>query len=292
VRKFGVWLSLLLGTVSPAGAQVTAEVTLDQDQFLPGETLVAAVRITNRSGQALHLGAEPDWLSFSVESRDGAVVAKLGDVPVVGKFDLESSQRATKRADLAPYFSLEQPGRYAITATIRIKAWDVEITSRPKVFHIIEGTKLWEQEIGIPKTAEGSNATPEVRKYTLQEANYLKGELRLYLRVTDESGEKGFRTTPIGTLLSFSHPEAQVDKLSNLHVLYQSGAQSFTYNVFSTEGDLVTRQTYDYVQTHPRLQADAEGKVSVVGGVRRVTPKDRPVPKTDAPKDEVQTPKP
>ena len=77
MRKFGVWLSLLLGTVSPAGAQVTAEVTLDQDQFLPGETLVAAVRITNRSGQALHLGAEPDWLSFSVESRDGAVVAKL-----------------------------------------------------------------------------------------------------------------------------------------------------------------------------------------------------------------------
>ena len=292
MRKYGVWLSLALAAVAPAWAQVTTEVTLDQDQFLAGETLLAAVRITNRSGQTLHLGAEQDWLSFSVESRDDAVVAKLGEVPVAGKFDLDSSQKATKRVDLAPYFSLGQPGRYAVTATVRIKAWDAEITSRPKEFHIIEGTKLWEQEIGIPRTGEGSNATPEVRKYTLQEANYLRGELRLYLRVTDGSGEKIFRTCAIGTLLSFSRPEAQVDKLSNLHVLYQSGAQAFSYNVFNTEGDLVTRQTYDYIQTHPRLQADAEGKISVVGGVRRVTTKDRPVPKAAAPGDEVETPKP
>src|SRR5207249_11768589 len=70
-----------------------------QDQFLPGETLPAAVRISNRSGQTLRLGAEEDWLTFSVEARESAVVAKIGEVPVRGEFVVESSQRATKHVD-------------------------------------------------------------------------------------------------------------------------------------------------------------------------------------------------
>src|SRR5439155_9511751 len=140
---------------------------------------------------------------FSVEARESAVVAKIGEVPVRGEFVVESSQRATKHVDLAPYFALAQPGRYAIIATVRIKDWDHEITSSPKNFYVIEGTKLWEQEFGVPISAGPINAAPEVRKYILQQANYLKGELRLYLRVTDRSGAKVFRAVPIGPLLNF-----------------------------------------------------------------------------------------
>jgi len=73
--------------------------------------LVAAVRITNRSGQKLHFGADEDWLAFGVESRSGSIVAKLGDPPVAGEFDLDSSKVAIRRVDLAPYFTMSQPGR-------------------------------------------------------------------------------------------------------------------------------------------------------------------------------------
>ena len=48
-------------------------------------------------------------------------------------------------------------------------------------------------------------------------------ELRLYLRVTDDSGGKVFRTVPIGQLLSLSRPQAQVDKHSNLRAIDWSG---------------------------------------------------------------------
>ena len=50
-----------------ASAQVTVDVLLDQEQYLPNEAMPVAVRITNRSGQPLHLGAEADWLTFSVQ---------------------------------------------------------------------------------------------------------------------------------------------------------------------------------------------------------------------------------
>ena len=277
MRKFASCLTLLLVLTSPVWAQVTAEVLLEQDQFLPGEALPVAVRIVNRSGQTLNLGAEADWLTFGIETREGAVVAKTAEVPVIGKFSLQSSQRGTKRVDVAPYFALSRAGRYLIDATVKIKNWDQEITTRPKEFNIIEGTKLWEQVVGVPKTASATGE-PELRHYTLQQANYLKKELRLYLRVTDETGGRILKATPVGPLFSFSRPVAEVDKESDLHLLYQNGPQSYSYTVYDTEGELSLRQTYDYVKTRPRLQADGTGKIVVLGGERRVTAKDFPPP--------------
>ena len=70
--------------VSRVSAQVDVELSLDQEQFLPSESVPLTVKITNRSGQQLHLDVEPDWLTFSVESTDGFVVIKNAEVPVAG----------------------------------------------------------------------------------------------------------------------------------------------------------------------------------------------------------------
>ncbi len=267
---------------------MTVDVALDQDQFLPGEALPAAVRITNHSGQTLRLGDDPDWLTFSVESRDGFIVIKTGEVPVLGGFTLESSKRATKRVDLTPFFNLTRPGRYTIIATVHIKEWDGQITSSPKGFDIINGAKLWSQEFGVPATT--TNQTPEVRKYILQEANYLRTQLKLYLRVTDATESKVFKVFPIGPMVSFGQPEPQLDKLSNLHVLYQDGPRSYNYIVINPDGEMTVRQTYDYVNSRPRLQANDEGKITVIGGMRRLTSSD--VPQSKVSTENAQRPKP
>ena len=272
-------LAFLSASLASVSAQVTVEVTQDQQQYLEGESLPVSVRVTNRSGQPLHLGAEADWLTLSIESRDGAAVSRNGAPPVVGQFLLESSKVGIKRLDLAPYFSLTQPGRYVIVATVHIKDWDRDISSPPAPFDIIEGAKLWEQEVGVPQA--GGSGSPEVRKYILQQANYIRGHLRLYLRVTDSYG-KAVRVVPIGPMVSFGRPEPpQVDKDSNLHVLYQNGPYAFSYTVFTPNGDLVVRQVYDYVNSRPRLIATDDGEISVKGGVRHLTANDVPPPKSD-----------
>lgn len=210
MKCISLWFLFLL-TALQAPAQVTVEVTQDQDQFLPGEAITAAVRITNRSGQTLRLGVEDNWLTFSVESRDREIIPKTGDVPVAGEVLLPSSKVLIKRVDLAPYFSATIPGGYSVTATVRIKGWNREITSQPRKFNVIEGAKLWEQEVGVPQPPGATNSTPEVRKYVLQQARYLRDQLRLYLRLTDASGSKVFRVFPIGPLVSFGRPDPQVD---------------------------------------------------------------------------------
>lgn len=279
MRILAFSLGLLTLSLAPLSAQVTVEVVQDQDQFLPGESLHTAVRITNRSGQPLRLGTDNDWLSFAIESRDtGSVTSlpRLGDIPVKGEFTLESSQIATKRVDLAPYFALTRSGRYNLIATVHIKEWDRDVTSEPKTFYIIEGTKLWEQYFGVPTPAGATNTAPEVRRYVLQEANYLKGELRLYLRLTDASGEKPLRVVAVGPLVSVSRPQPLLDRFSNLHLLYQNGARSFSYTTFDPDGKLLLRQTYDYLGARPRLHTDENGIISVQGGVRRFTARDVP----------------
>src|SRR6185369_10135809 len=130
-----------------------------------------------------------------------------------------SSKVATKRVDLAPYFSLTKPGRYKVTATVRIKGWEQEFASKPKTFEVVTGTKLWEQEFGVPPAANAPNAALEVRKYVLQQANYLK-QLRLYVRLTDATDSKTLHVFAVGPIVSVSRPQPQLDKSSNLHLLW------------------------------------------------------------------------
>jgi len=277
MNKIGLGLIFLVAWAGPLRAQVKVEVTQEQHQFLPGEPLEIAVRITNRSGQALHLGAEGDWLSFTINSKDNVVVPKNSDPPVAGEFVLESSKVAIKRLDLAPCFTLTQPGRYEIIATVYITDWKRELTSAPKPFDLIEGTKLWEQEVGVPGV---TNATPDIRRYVLQQATYLRGQMRLYVRITDGAGvtQKIF---PVGPMTSFSRPEPQVDRLSNLHLIYQDGPHSFLYTICNLNGEVTTRQTFDYVDSRPRLSINQLGDIAVLGGVRRVAANDVPPPKDD-----------
>src|SRR5437764_12327824 len=106
MKSFPFVLGFLLASAFWAAAQVTVELVLDQEQFLLNESLPVKVRITNRSGQTLHLGQEKDWLTFTIESKDGALVAPVGEVPVAGEQSIESSMVANRRVDLMPYYDL------------------------------------------------------------------------------------------------------------------------------------------------------------------------------------------
>jgi hypothetical protein len=121
-----------------------------------------------------------------------------------------------------------------------------------------------------------TNRPPEVRKYTLEEANYLHSQLRMYVQVSDESGATIFKVRAIGPMVSFSQPEAQLDRSSNLHVLYQSGAANFLYSVINPNGDIVRQEVYDYLNVRPRLRVGDDGNITVYGGVRRVKPQEIP----------------
>jgi hypothetical protein len=279
MKNTGLWLAAWLASAMALAAQpVKVEVLLDQGEFIVGESIPVAVRIVNHSGQTIHFGKE-DWINYSVESADGFVVLKTGESPMAHDFDVETSKMATQHSDLQPYFSITKGGHYTVTATVKIKDWEVELASDPVSFDIIRGTKMWEQEFGLPKPVGAPQGEPEVRKYSLQRATYLR-HMRLYLRVTDPSEAKIFKVIPLGPIVSFANPRTQLDSKNNLHLLYEDGARSFSYTVTDPDGDMLVRQTYYYTDTAPRLTLDDSGNFVVVGGVRRPSSTDLPAPQT------------
>jgi hypothetical protein len=269
-------LGLMLLGFSRASAQVDLELSLDQNEFLPSEALPLAVKITNRSGQQLHLGAEADWLTFNVEADKSFVAIKNAEVPVIGAFDLENSEQAIKKVDLQPYFAMTTPGHYKVTATLRIKDWGAQIASAPKSFDVVTGAKLWSQDFGVPS---GTNGAPEVRKYTLEQANYLKEQLRLYVQVSDAAEALVYKVATLGPMVSFSHPEALVDRQGRLNVLWQTGAQGFSYAIVNPDGSVALLDYYENFFSRPRLTVNEDGDVGVKGGTRRPKPTEVPVVK-------------
>ena len=180
----------------------------------------------------------------------------------------------TKRVDLQPYFTMTRPGQYKVIATLRVKDLAAETASQPKTFDIISGAKLWSQDFGVPAT----NGAPEMRKYSLEQASYFNNAMRLFVQVGDVTDSRVYKTTQLGQTTSFSRPEAQVDRKSILHVLWQSGAQGFSYCQVDPNGVVVLRETYDDVDSRPRLGVSDTGDMQVVGGVKRAKPVDSSAP--------------
>ena len=262
----------------------------DQDQFLPGEAIPVTARIINRSGQTVKFSHDQRWLKFSIQSKDSYVALKKGEPSVDEDFTLQSSERADVRLNLAPYFQLEKTGHYQMTATVSVPEWKRQIKSEPKGFEVIKGARVWEQEFGVPKRPGDTNSAPEMRLYGLQQANYLRGRLVLYAQVTDTAGKVN-TVQPIGPMISFGQPEAKVDKMSNLHVLYQIGPRVFSYTIVNPDCEIIVRQTYDYTSL-PHMVADADGNITVEGGSRRISRDDFPSPKSSAGNDVTAPPNP
>jgi hypothetical protein len=261
-------LALAAGRVS---AQVELELSIGQEQFLRDEPVPVKVRITNLSGQTLHLGEGADWINFTVDVPGRGPVERVVTTVTPSPFDLESAHAATREFNLQPGFDIATPGRYTVSATLRIRQWDKDLSAKAKGFEVVRGAKLWEQEVGLP----GNAGAPEVRRFILQQANYRR-QLKLYARVSNDTDTYAHQVIPLGPLVAFGRPEAQVDEDSNLHVLFQTGPRAFQYSKLSPSGTLSLRQTYDAGEKRPTLRLSEAGRILVAHGIRRPTQDDIP----------------
>ncbi len=260
-------LLLLLACLFPATlfAQVEVKLKLEQDTFLPGETLNVKLHIGNFSGRKLVFGKDPQWIKFHVEAIEGSVVSQLAEVPEYGSFPLESSTGGDLRFDLQPVFDLSRPGRYRLTATVATPERE-DVLSSAVIFEVIRGSRLWDKEFGLPGTGE-----PERRKYLLQQANHLR-EVRLYVRVTDATESTTFKVIPIGRMISFAKPDQVIDRKACLHLITQMSSDSYVYLVIDPDGTVLKREVYTMTERRPKIRMNDVGEVSVIGGQRRDAP--------------------
>ena len=273
---------LLAVFAAGAHAQVKMTVEMGKKRFLPRESMLIQLKIVNFSGQTLVFGEDDHWLQFRIQTETGEEITPIADPPLVkGRFTVESSIRATKEIDIAPYYALEQAGRYTLTAKVAIRQWGKQFDTKPVKFDVTNGTVLWEQAFGLPLRKGDPPGQPrQIRRYVLQQAKRLKA-MSLYARVDDGPGGKVHRVMPVCTMVSFNLPKAQVDPRGNLHVLCQSGGKEYNYSVIDPAGQLKVRRHYLITTTRPRLNF-RDGAIIVVGGFKLTRPDDLPPAKKDS----------
>jgi hypothetical protein len=285
------YLLAALWLVAPAAllAQMRVELSFEQETYLPHEPMHAVVRLYNTSGRTLQLGTDDQWLSFTVENADGKIVRQIKAPDVKGEFALPSGSRARKMVNLAEAYEMVRFGRYYVTAIVKVADWGDEMFSspQPRPVGIATGSTLWKSTFGLPDENGGQ---PELRKFHLVQANHRK-KLSLYARITDDAEAESYYLETLGQLVTFSKPEPQLDRWSNLHVFYQDSARSFKYFVISPLGFMLTRQTWEMADSRPALSVNSEGRISVTGGVRRISATDLPPPELLSER-KVQDPKP
>lgn len=277
MRFLPVFLASFIAASAALGQGVTVDVSFDQEYYLAHESLIAKVRIVNFSGRTLRFGQDTEWISFNIEGEKHFVVRRLSPILVDGEFELQSAQAATKHINIAPFFDLSRAGHYRITATLSVRDLKLNIDSPPAGFDIMSGSKLWEHDFGLPP--QDPSDTLEVRRYALIQTIHQR-HLKLYIRVSNSTESKIYKVFPVGPMVSFSKPEPQLDKYSNLHILYQTGARSFNYTVVNPDALIICRETYDYTESRPHLKADGDGRLHVQGGIRRASASDLPPPST------------
>lgn len=271
----------LLGGKTGVGVRspVSLELKLAQDRFLPRETMELEILVRNQSGQPLTLRPEDDWLDVTVTTvlngqGEGSLVTRLKPVIIAESFTVNNTLSAKAVVDIAPCFELTRPGRFKVFASMKYSGARPPFVSQPVIFEVVPGSKIWEQEFGW--RAAGAGAVDEVRKYTLQQLTSTQHRLQFYVSVTD-SEDNILRQISLGRANAADRPQTRLDRLSNLHVLHQTGPRWFTHTVISPNGEVRIRATYeasDPTRARPGLKTDDDGLVSVTSAVRVARPDD------------------
>ncbi|MBO4544476.1 MAG: hypothetical protein J5773_01680, partial [Verrucomicrobia bacterium] len=151
--KLKVFLfTLFLAAAQAVMAQVSVNVTLDQDIYLSGESVIATVEITNLTGQSLKLGTQPNWLEFHIESKSETkpYVNRLGEMDMSGEFNLGASMSAKRSIDILPYFEILKSGLYTLSAIIHIDGWEGDFNSPVVSFNVFNGVEVLTFDVGVP----------------------------------------------------------------------------------------------------------------------------------------------
>ena len=104
----------------------------------------------------------------------------------------------------------------------------------------------------------------------------MDGKITVGEWLTYAADDRTLRLIPIGSFFPYSQPDVKLDRFNNLHVLHQTDAKAFTYCVIDTQGMIVERQTYQYVDRRPVLREVSGGGVDVAGGARVLSTNDLP----------------
>ena len=262
-------LALLCVAAPSVHAQINVSLEIPRRLFICYEPIIATVKITNLTGRDLTLAdAEPNkWFSFEILNSTGDPVPPIAPNYHLQPLTIPMGQTVRRKVNLVNLYPVTDYGVYHIKAVVYFPQMDKFFTSDPVPIEVTEGQLLWSQKVGIP---DGQANAGQYRTFSL--LSFRHEDNILYVRIEDEGAGVVYGTYPLGRLIDGYPPEAQVDLLSQLHILQMIQPKEYLYTRVGADGSILGQQDYTDLKTRPRLDRNADGDVAVGGGIE-VLPK-------------------
>ena len=254
--------AFLLATT--AQAQIQVELKFSRLQYIAYEPVVATVKITNLAGRDIDLRDENGqrWFGFEITANEGRYLAPIAQ-PAEPPLKIDAGQTVTRKVNFTPIFPVHDLGPYHVRANVFFADLNKFFYSQTKVFHVGDARPIWQRTVGIP---EETAAAGNVRTYSLL-SNRFADHTKLYVRVEDKSTGAVYNTFPLGRVIAYDGPHAELDRANQLHVLHCAAPRTWAYSQIGLNGQLLARSTFMETKTRPRLRHAQDGTVAVRGGM-------------------------
>ena len=257
------WLLLPVCFATSAVAQIQVELKFPRLQYIAYEPVVANLVITNLAGRDvdLHDAGGQSWFGFEVTGNEGASVAPISN-PTTEPLKIDAGQRVTRKINLTPLFGIHDFGTYRVRAHIYFGDLNKFFYSQTKVLEVTDARPVWQKTVGVPaETGAPGNA----RTYSLM-MNRFVDHTSLYVRVEDKDSGVVYATYSLGQVIAFDAPQAEFDRVNQLHVLYCAAPRNWAYAQVGLNGELLSRVSFSETKSRPRLVHSDDGVVKISGG--------------------------
>jgi hypothetical protein len=265
VMKHALPFVCVFFAVASGEAQIQVDLKFKRLQYIAYEPVMATLGITNLAGRDvdLHDSEGQAWFGFEVTGSEGQPIAPIATGSTQGPLRIEAGQKVTQRIDLASLYSVHDFGTYHVRAHIYFADLGKFFYSASRVFEVTDARPIWQQTVGIP---DGIAAPGDARTYSLL-SNRFPDHTSLYVRVQDRDTGIVYATYSLGRSIAFEHPQAEIDRANQLHVLHCAAPRAWTYSRVGLNGELLGHSSFMETKTRPRLVRSASGEVAVQGGV-------------------------
>ncbi len=251
--------------VSAAHAQIQVELKFSRLQYVAYEPVFATVKITNLAGRDIELrdDAGQHWFGFEVTAGEGQLLAPEKAAESDPPLRVEAGKTVTRKVNLTPLFPVQDLGPYHVRANVFFGDLNRFFYSQTKVFQVTDARPIWQRTVGVPEGLPGAGA---VRTYSLL-SNRFPDHTKLYVRVEDKSTGTVYNTFPLGRVIAFDEPQAELDGDNTLHVLHCAAPRTWAYSHIGLNGQMLNRTTIMETKSRPRLSRAANGRIGVKGGM-------------------------
>lgn len=246
-------------------AQINVSLDIPRHLYICYEPIVATVTITNMTGRDLTLAdKEPDkWFSFEILNSEGTPIPPMASDYHLQPLTIPNGETVKRKVNLVNLYPVTDYGVYHVRALVYWAGLDKYFSSTTSPIEVSEGTTLWQQTVGIP---DGQKNAGQYRNYELLSFRQPKDNM-LYVRIEDKDAGLVYATLPLGRLINGYAPEAQVDSLSQLHVLQMIQPKEYLYTRLGPNAEMLGQQDYADLKTSPHLKRAADGDVAIGGGI-------------------------